>query len=191
PTTAQPKNSATYTAEASTDLGSDIDTASAEWQFQDRVNGRDVIKKKEGVRVSYTWRGSGARPVVFTVKDRAGNESLYRFNSFVEDTVHPAVSFSLRPPAPGAHRLLVVVKASESVHLRLLVTQVGRRKPLLRRSVDFWGEASHRRSIPLLGGVGKGILVITGVARDLAGNTTSLPQCVIDPVSGQGNCAAP
>ena len=49
----------------------------------------------------------------------------------------------------------------------------------------------HSRSITLNGGVGQGLLVIGGIARDLAGNATPLPQCVIDPVTGQGNCAAP
>ena len=72
----------------------------------------------DGIRVSYKWHASGARPVVFDVKDRAGNESMYRFTTFVLDTVRPAVSFQLRPPAPGAHRLRVIVKASESVRLQ-------------------------------------------------------------------------
>jgi hypothetical protein len=128
---------------------------------------------------------------VFKVKDRAGNESMYRFTTFVQDTVAPAVSFSLSPPVPGAHRLRVVIKASESVHVRLLVTEAGRRKALLRRTVNFWGDTSHSRSIALKGGVGSGLLVITGLAKDLAGNATALPQCVVDPVTGQGNCAAP
>ena len=116
---------------------------------------------------------------------------MYRFTTFVLDTIPPDVSFSLRPPLPGAHRLRVVVKASESVHLRLLVTEAGRRRALLRRTVDFWGDASHSRSITLTRGVGQGLLVIGGIARDLAGNATPLPQCLIDPVTGQGNCAAP
>ena len=148
-------------------------------------------QEARGLRVTYTWRSTGARPVNFVVKDRAGNESMYRFTTFVLDTIPPDVSFSLRPPVPGAHRLQVVVKASESVHLRLLVTEAGRRRALLRRTVDFWGDASHSRSISLTGGVGQGLLVIGGIARDLAGNATPLPQCLIDPVTGQGNCAAP
>ena len=116
---------------------------------------------------------------------------MYRFTTFVLDTVRPAVSFQLRPPAPGAHRLRIVVKASESVRLQLLVTQAGRKRPLLRRTVSFWGAASHSRSIPLNGGVGGGVLVISGIARDLAGNATPLPQCVVDPVSGLGSCPSP
>jgi hypothetical protein len=191
PGRATPRTPTVYNAEGTFDNGSGIDPTTAHWEFHEKINGRDVTKSKDGMRVSYSWRTAGARPVVFVVKDRAGNESMYRFSTFVLDVTPPDVSFSLRPPAPGAHRLRVVVKASESVHLRLLVTQFGRRKPLLRRSVDFWGDTSHSRSIPLLGGVGKGILVITGVARDLAGNITALPQCVVDPVTGQGTCAAP
>ena len=42
--------------------------------------------------------------------------------------------------------------------------------------------------MPLRGAVRKGMLVISGFARDLAGNTTALPQCVVDPVTGQGRC---
>ena len=122
---------------------------------------------------------------------RAGNVSMYRFTTLVLDTVRPAVTFSFRPPMPGAHRLRVVVKASESVHIRLLVTQGGRSKPLLRRVVTFWGDGRHSRSIPLNGGVGRGVLLISGIARDLAGNATALPQCVVDPVSGQGSCTTP
>jgi hypothetical protein len=57
--------------------------------------------------------------------------------------------------------------------------------------VKFWGDASHKRSIRLTGGVGTSLLVISGLARDLAGNATALPQCVVDPVTGQGTCAAP
>ena len=191
PGKAQPKTPITYSADNSFDNASQIDPLTAHWEFQERINGRNVVKRRDGMRVTYTWRSTGARPVNFVVKDRAGNESMYRFTTFVLDTIPPDVSFSLRPPAPGAHRLQVVVKASESVHLRLLVTEAGRPRALLRRTVDFWGDASHSRSISLTRGVGQGLLVIGGIARDLAGNATPLPQCLIDPVTGQGNCAAP
>jgi hypothetical protein len=191
PGKAQPKTPITYDAENSFDAASGIDSLTAHWEFHEKINGRNVVKTRDGMRVNFTWQSTGARPVNFVVKDRAGNESMYRFTTFVLDTVRPDVSFSLRPPVPGAHRLQIVVKASESVHVRLLVTQEGRRKALLRRTVDFWGDASHSRSITLTGAVGKGLLVVGGVARDLADNATSLPQCLIDPVTGQGNCAAP
>jgi hypothetical protein len=189
----QPKQPTVYNADETADLASGVDLATAKWEFHERINGRDVTKTRLGTRVSYTWltAGPAARAVVFTVRDRAGNESMYRFTTVVQDTVRPDVSFSLRPPLPGAHRLRVVVKASESVHLRLLVTQVGHRRPLLRRSVNFWGDSSHSRAIQLNAGVGKGLLVIGGIARDLAGNATPLPQCVVDPVTGQGSCTSP
>jgi hypothetical protein len=192
-TSTQPKTATPYSADdlrsPSTDLGSGIDPTTAHWEFFDKS--KTVPKTRDGMHVTYAWATPGAHAVVFRVKDRAGNESMYRFTTFVQDTVRPAVSFSLRPPAPGAHRLRVVIKASESVHVRLLVTEAGRRKALLRRTVNFWGDTSHSRSIVLQGGVGKGMLVVGGVARDLAGNATPLPQCLIDPVTGQGTCAAP
>ena len=57
-------------------------------------------------------------------------------------------------------------------------------------TLSFWGDRTQPRSVPLRGGVGRGLLVISGFARDLAGNTHALPQCVVDPVSGQGRCTA-
>ena len=57
--------------------------------------------------------------------------------------------------------------------------------------MNFWGDKPHTRSVPLRGGVGKGLLVVSGIARDLAGNATALPQCVVDPVTGQGSCTTP
>jgi hypothetical protein len=193
PSKTQPKTATPYAADdarlPTTDAGSGIDATSAHWEFYDKST--TVPKTRDGMHVSYAWTSPGAHAVVFKVKDRAGNESMYRFTTFVQDTVRPAISFSLRPPVPGAHRLRVVIKASESVQVRLLVTEAGRRKALLRSTVKFWGDASHSRSIPLTGGVSKGLLVVSGVARDLAGNATALPQCVVDPVTGQGNCAAP
>ena len=93
-------------------------------------------------------------------------------------------------PAPGAHRLRIEVDSSESVRVRLLVTQVGRRTPLYRKIVKFWGTGKHARSIQLRGAVGKGIVVVSGIARDAAGNATALRQCWIDPVPGQGGCTS-
>jgi hypothetical protein len=188
--TAEPKTGVTYDALDSSDGGSGIDSTSAHWEFYDR--NPDVPKTIDGrLQVSYPWQKAGAHKVIFSVKDRAGNVNMYRFTTLVQDTVRPAVRFSFRPPAPGAHRLRVIVKPSESVHIRLLVTQAGRKKPLLRRFVTFWGDDRHSRSIPLNGGVGGGLVLISGVARDLAGNATALPQCVVDPVSGQGSCTTP
>ena len=190
PGTVEPNTAVTYNALDSSDAGSGIDPTTAHWEFYDKSE--TVPKTSNGkLNPSYSWQKPGAHKVIFSVKDRAGNVSMYRFTTLVLDTVRPAVTFSFRPPAPGAHRLRVVVKASESVHIRLLVTQAGRRKPLLRRFVTFWGEAKQARSIPLNGGVGGGIVLISGVARDLAGNATALPQCVVDPVSGQGSCTTP
>ena len=190
PRTAEPNKPAVYDALDSSDDGSGIDPATAHWEFYDKSETNPSTSDGK-LNPSYKWKKPGAHKVIFSVKDRAGNVSMYRFTTLVLDTVRPAVTFSFRPPMPGAHRLRVVVKASESVHIRLLVTQGGRRKPLLRRVVTFWGDARHSRSIPLNGGVSRGVLLISGIARDLAGNATALPQCVVDPVSGQGSCTTP
>ena len=125
---------------------SGIDPTTAHWEFYDKSEHDPVRRATGSCNPSYTWKKPGAHKVIFSVKDRAGNVSMYRFTTLVLDTVRPAVTFSFRPPMPGAHRLRVVVKASESVHIRLLVTQGGRRKPLLRRVVTFWGDA---QALPL------------------------------------------
>lgn len=175
-----------------TDTASQVNPASARWEFQDKLpDKRDVVRVRTGLRVTYSWLSPGAHTVVFRVSDFAGNESMYRFTTLVQDVVRPDVSFSLKPPAPGDRRLRITVRASESIRVRLLVTQAGRSGPLLRRYVSFWGTGSHSRSVPLRGIVGKRLVVVTGVARDLAGNASALPTCVIDPVTGQGNCVSP
>ena len=177
---------------ATTDLASGVNPMSARWEFHDRVNGRLSIRTRTGsLTATYAWVSPGAHDVVFQVSDFAGNESMYRFTTLVQDTVRPDIKFSLTPPKPGARRLQITVNASESVHVRLVMTQVGRAKPLLKRTVNFWGDRSQSRSVPLRGGVRKGLLFITGFARDLAGNTSALPQCVVDPVTGQGRCTSP
>jgi hypothetical protein len=176
-----------------TDGASQVNPASAQWTFLDkRADGTSFPPQiREGMRVSYTWRSSGPRDVVFRVADFAGNESMYRFTTLVRDTVRPEVSFSLQPPQPGARRMRITVRASESVRLRLLVTQVGHKGPLLKSIVRFWGDTTHSRSVPLRGIVGKGLLVVSGIARDLSDNGTALPTCVVDPVTGQGSCTSP
>ena len=183
---------ATYDAGETTDGASQVDPSTAVWEFHDKVGSRDVVRERKGrLRESYAWESPGAHDVVFRVRDFAGNEGMYKFTTLVQDAVRPDVKFSLRPPQPGARRLRITVHASESVRVRLLVTQIGRRGPLLRRYLSFWGDKSQARSVQLRGAVGKGTLVISGFARDLAGNATTLPQCVINPVTGQGRCSTP
>jgi hypothetical protein len=187
-----PRTPAEYDASGTTDLASGVDPTTAKWEFRDeRADHTPVVHTRDGLQVKYSWLTPGVHQVVFSVQDRAGNKNTYRFTTLVQDSVRPDVQFSLRPPEPGARRLRITVKASESVHLRLLVTQVGRNGPLLKGDVSFWGTSLHTRSVPLRGIVGKGLIVVSGVARDLAGNATLLPQCVVDPVTGQGACTSP
>ncbi len=194
-TTPAPGVPTTYDAlgkNPTTDDASQVNPATALWDFHDKLaDGRDITKSRPGLRVNYTWTSPGPHDVVFRVSDFAGNQSMYRFSTLVRDTTRPDVKFSLRPPEPGARRLRITVHASESVHVRLLMTQLGRAKPLMKRDVDFWGDRSQSRSVPLRGAVRKGLLIISGYARDLAGNRTELPQCIVDPVTGQGRCTAP
>ena len=191
PDRVQPRTPVAYSALQTTDGASQVDLSSAQWTFFDKINGHVVPRSLKGIRVTYNWHSTGPRAVAFDVKDFAGNESMYRFTTLVRDTVPPSVSFHLQPPEPGARTLRVIVKASESVRLRLLVMQAGRAKPLLQKSVSFWGDKQHRRSIPLGRGVRSGLMVVGGIARDMSDNATALPQCVFDPVTGRGDCITP
>jgi hypothetical protein len=179
----------TYDATDTSDLASQVNPQTAHWEFHDAFpDKRPTVRTRSGLQPAYTWLSPGSHEVDFTVSDFAGNQAKYVFTTLVQDVVRPDVKFSLRPPMPGAHRIRITMHASESVHVRVLVTQLGRNKPLLQRTLSFWGDRAQTRSVPLRGGVGKGLLFISGFARDLAGNMTPLPQCVVDPVSGQGRC---
>ena len=191
PDRVQPRTRVVYSGDATTDGASKVDPSTALWKFFDKVNGRPVASERPGMHVFYTWHSTGPHMVSFDVKDFAGNESMYRFTTLVRDTVPPSVSFHLQPPEPGARTLRVIVKASESVRLRLLVMQAGRARPLLQKFVSFWGDKPHKRSIPLSSGVRSGLMVVGGIARDMSGNATALPQCVFDPVTGRGPCITP
>ncbi len=126
------------------------------------------------------------------MSDNAGNQSMYKFTTYVQDNVAPEVIFSVtKLPAPGAHRLQIRVNSNESVKVRLLVTEVGRKTPLFSKVVKFWGAGKHARSVQLRGAVGKGIMLVSGIARDIAGNATAMSQCWIDPGPGRGACNDP
>ena len=189
----QPRISAPYDASATTDAASQVNNASAHWVFHDRTSDRrELLKTRDGLSVKYAWQTPGPHEVEFTVSDYAGNQSMYRFTTFVQDAVPPKVFFSVtKLPEPGARRLQIRVDADESVKVRLLVTQVGRTKPLFSKVVKFWGAGKHSRSVQLRGAIGQGILVVSGIARDLAGNASALGQCWIDPGPGRGFCNAP
>jgi hypothetical protein len=193
PSRVQPGVSARYDATESSDQASLVNQPSARWVFHDKTaDKRDLPVTKDGITVNYTWRSPGSHVVDFSVSDNAGNVSMYRFNTYVQDTVAPKVVFFVtRLPAPGAHRLRIRVNASESVRVRLLVTEVGRKTPLFSKVVKFWGPGKHSRSAQLRGAVGKGIMVVSGIARDVAGNATAMSQCWIDPGPGRGACNAP
>ena len=102
----QPKVSATYDASDTTDKASGVNALSAHWVFHDKTTDkRDLPKTKDGLRVSYTWKSPGPHEIDFTVSDNAGNQSMYRFTTFVQDAVPPKVSFFVtKLPAPGARR---------------------------------------------------------------------------------------
>jgi hypothetical protein len=186
-----PGVSETYDASQSYDYASGLNGSIARWEFYDSKNDAQAPHTRTGLKTSYTWKTPGTHKVVFTLQDNAGNQNMYRFATLVQDTTPPQVSFTVVPPDPGAGRVRIKLKSSETAYVRLLVTQVGHRGSLVKRSLIFWGNATHSRSIRVHGKVGTGLIVYSGIARDKAGNATELPQCVVDPVSGQGSCNSP
>ena len=141
--------------------------------------------------MTYPWISAGAHVVVFRVKDVAGNERCTAsLRSYRNVSARP--SFSLRPPEPGARRLRITVHASESVRVSLLVTQVGRGCCSLRRYVSFWGD---KEAGPLGAAPRRRRQGHPGHqrfrARPRRQRSAALPQCVVDPVTGQGALPRP
>ena len=75
--------------------------------------------------------------------------------------------------------------------MRLLVTEVGRKTPLYSKVVKFWGAGNTRAPSSCARPSGKGIMLVSGIARDPPGNAAALSQCWIDPVTWSGRLQHP
>ena len=159
----------------SSTMRSQIDPLTAHWEFHDADQRQDVVKRTRWPARDLHVAARRARtPVDFRVKDRAGNESMYRFTTFVLDTmragrhVQPATSGAGRPPAAGRRQGLRVGAPAPARH------QAGRNGPCCGAPSTSGATPRTRARSRCTGGVGQGLLVISGIARDLAGNATPL-----------------
>jgi hypothetical protein len=201
-----PGRAAKYTAKVD-DLGAQVAWSTISWNFCDpecnqagtRLSGDDETRSTE-VR-TYKWKKPGLHRVEFEIKDKAGNIASYSWAVYVRDLTRPEVSFSTAVPVPGTRYLRIAIEHNEYVKVRLLITQQrasGDPRELYRRIMTLYLDKdkptavrTSRRTVLLKPRVGNGSLVITGVARDRAGNASLLPTCVIDPVLGTGRCFKP
>ena len=192
---AQPETPITYGAENSLNNASQIDPADralgvpgadqrqGERREEARWPARDVHVALDGRAPEVNFRAS---------RTARATRACTSFTTFVLDTIPPDVSFSLRPPAPGrpspaGRRQGVRVRApAPARHARRAA-----RGPCCGATVEFWGDASHSRSISLTRGVGQGLLVIGGIARDLAGNATPLSAVPDRPGDRSGQLRGP
>jgi hypothetical protein len=180
-----------YDARGSTDAGADIDWASERWTFEDGRRTQSYSPPAQNGRPQHPWRTPGLHTVTVSVADRAGNRSTYTFFALVRDPPPTVAVFGVRSvPFPGARRLTLVVAHDETVRVRVRVRQGARR--LLSRTLTFWGRGRHTRRVGLrLRVAARPSLVLSGVARDSAGNRVTLPVCLLDARTGGGRCFRP
>ena len=194
-----PGKPAQYTATVE-DKGAQVDWTTMRWHFCDpkcdqvgtRLSGDETDRTVE--IQTYPWKRPGLHRVVFEIADKAGNASHYSWAVYVRDVTRPAVRFTTAVPIPGTRLLKIAIQHNEHVKVRLLVTQQrasGDPHELYRRILTMYKSGTSTRTILLRPRVGTGTLIITGIARDRAGNASLLPTCVIDPVIGTGQCFKP
>jgi hypothetical protein len=177
-----------------TDGLSGMNWASQEWLFHD---GRHTPPAPLTVdpltsgpaQHSWTFHSSGYHRIEYWVSDNAGNTAHYTFFVYIHDFVPPQIArFGARSvPYPRARHMTLIVQHNESV--RVSVTIVQGRYLMYNGTLRMIGNRTTRRGIKLRRPVQRfGLLTMSGVARDLAGNSTLLPVCSLDPFSGRGVC---
>jgi hypothetical protein len=201
---ATPNVAARYTASVADD-GAHVNWNTMKWYFCDPKCDQPGTSETENeagrtaeVR-TYKWKNPGLHRVLFEIQDRAGNLATYSWAVYVRDLIRPKVAFSTAVPIPGTRLLRIAIDHDEVVKVKLLITQQrasGQPQQLFKRKLTLYqngksGMVTTRRTVLLKPRVGTGSLVISGVARDEAGNATLLPTCVIDPVLATGRCFKP
>ena len=175
-----------------TDMASRVDPGTAHWEFHDKSQRARLSSSARRACASSTRGGRRARTlVVFRVKDFAGNESMYRFTTArAGHRCRPDVSL-LRATARSPARAGCASSSRPPSRCAYACwsRRSGAREPLLQKTVKFWGDAQAHALDPACGAASAAASWSSaGVARDLAGNATALPLCIVDPVSGQGSC---
>ncbi len=138
---------------------------------------------------SWTFHSSGYHRIEYWVSDNAGNQAHYTFFVYIHDFVPPQIArFGARSvPYPRARHMTLIVQHNESVQVSVTIVQG--RYLMYNGTLRMLGNRTTRRGIKLRRPVQRfGLLTMSGVARDLAGNSTLLPVCSLDPFSGRGVC---
>jgi PKD domain len=179
----------TFSAHGSTDNGSGIDQASAQWVF---YNGGGTLEPVSGpLELKHAWGLAGLHRVTLQLSDLAGNKNTYQFNVLVHSFVPPKVSIRVLAPRRGARTLSIQLTHDMPVRVRLVVLQAGRK---LRTIPSQTVEGSRTTTIPiaLTGKIAKtGFVIVSGTASDLSNppNTVALATCSVRPGKAGGVCA--
>jgi hypothetical protein len=179
----------TYDASGTKDVESDVNTNTAVWTFND---GYGPPEQAPGMRATHRWKTPGLHKVTFSVADYANNRTTYTFFVFVHDWTPPKITnFGVKSvPFPGGRWMTIVVTHDEPVTLHLTVTQGDRL--LWRGNMRLLKTTNAVRKIHLRAKVWRTPWIdITGSAKDSADNTTVLPGCHLDSVTGKGHCFQP
>jgi hypothetical protein len=178
----------TFNATGSTDSGSRIDPASAQWTFLDSgtpttVSGFLVLK--------HAWSSAGLHQVTLQLADMAGNTNKYQFNVLVHSYVPPKVKMRVLAPRRGARSLSIQLTHDMPVRVRLVVLQAGRKLRTILQTIKGF----HKTTIfgvRLGGKISKtGFVIVSGTASDLSNppNTVPLSTCSVRPGKAGGVCA--
>jgi hypothetical protein len=184
------KTTVTYDATATVDGESEVKTDSGIWTFND---GFVAVPQVMGMTATHTWKTPGLHKVTFSVADNANNQTTYTFFVFVHDWTPPKITnFGVKSvPYPGGRWMTIVVTHDEPVTLHLTITQGDR---LLWRGNMRLLKKNNKatRKVHLRAKVWRAPWIdITGSAKDSADNTTVLPGCHLNAVSGKGRCFQP
>jgi hypothetical protein len=175
------------------DVLSGVNWGTAQWYFHDGPNHSGPVpadpNATAAVPVFHSFHSSGYHRIEYSVADNAGNTADYTFFVYIHDFVPPQIArFGARSvPYPRATHMTLIVQHNESV--RVSVTIVQGRYLMYNGTLRMLGRGTTHRGIKLRRRVQRfGLLTMSGVARDLAGNSTLLPVCSLDPFSGRGVC---
>jgi hypothetical protein len=178
----------TFNATGSSDSGSHIDPASAQWTFWDSGNPTPV----SGLLVlKHAWGSAGLHQVTLQLSDMAGNTNKYQFNVLVHSFVPPKVSMRVLAPRRGARSLSIRLTHDMPVHVRLVVLQAGRKLRTILQTIKGFHKTTTF-GVRLAGKIAKtGFVIVSGTASDLSNppNTVSLRTCSVRPGKAGGVCA--
>jgi hypothetical protein len=178
----------TFNATGSSDSGSHIDPASAQWTFWDSGNPTPV----SGLLVlKHAWGSAGLHQVTLQLSDMAGNTNKYQFNVLVHSFVPPKVSMRVLAPRRGARSLSIRLTHDMPVHVRLVVLQAGRKLRTILQTIKGFHKTTTF-GVRLAGKIAKtGFVIVSGTASDLSNppNTVPLRTCSVRPGKAGGVCA--